>query len=123
MIQAISPQQAAELIAGGDVDVVDVREPGEWAQGHLAAARLVPLGQFRASPAASLARDGVIFVCAAGVRSQTAARLAEGLGYKRLYNLTGGTRAWTAARLPLIRDSEPPRPVSQADRRPETELE
>jgi rhodanese-related sulfurtransferase len=46
----------------------------------------------------------VIFVCAAGVRSQTAARLAEQLGYSTLYNLTGGTRGWVNAGLPLVRD-------------------
>jgi rhodanese-related sulfurtransferase len=104
MIEAISPQQAQALLASGECDLVDVREPGEWAQGHLAGARLVPLGNLRADPTAALPRDGVIFVCAAGMRSMTAAKLAETIGLDRLYNLTGGTRAWTAAGLPLVKD-------------------
>ena len=105
MIHALSPQQAHDLIAHGDLEIVDVREPHEWVTGHIAGARHVPLGQLRASPRAALPRDGVVFVCAAGVRSLTAARLAEGLGLTRLYNLTGGTRAWSSAGLPLVREA------------------
>jgi rhodanese-related sulfurtransferase len=101
VIQALTPQQAYELITHNDVEVIDVREPVEWNNGHLAGARLVPLESLRRSPSASLPRDGVLFVCAAGVRSQTAARLAESMGLKSVYNLSGGTRAWAKAGLPL----------------------
>jgi rhodanese-related sulfurtransferase len=38
------------------------------------------------------------------MRSQTAARLAKSLGYERVYDLRGGTRAWAAAGLPLVKD-------------------
>jgi rhodanese-related sulfurtransferase len=106
MIHAIGPQQARELMAAGQVDLVDVREPAEWSRGHLPGARLVPLDRLRANAKRLLPRDGIIFVCAAGVRSQTAARLAEALGLRDLYNLTGGTRAWTSAGLELVRDGD-----------------
>jgi rhodanese-related sulfurtransferase len=43
-------------------------------------------------------------VCAAGVRSETAARLAASLGLTNLYNLVGGTRSWANAGLPLVVD-------------------
>jgi rhodanese-related sulfurtransferase len=105
MIQALTPHQAHDLIAAGDVDLIDVREPHEWSGGHIADARHVPLEKLRASPRAAVPRDGVIFVCAAGIRSQTAARVAEGLGFTRIYNLSGGTRAWTRAGLPLVREA------------------
>ena len=104
MIQALDPQQAQDLISSGQLDVIDVREPGEWSTGHVPGARHVPLGRFRASPKAALPRDGVIFVCAAGVRSQTAAKLAEAEGLVNLFNLTGGTRGWVNAGLPLVQD-------------------
>jgi len=104
MVQSISPKQAKELIAHGDLDVVDVREPNEWSSGHLPGSRLVPLGSLRGSPRSALPRDGVIFVCAAGVRSQTAAKLALESGLSNVYNLTGGTRGWAREGLPLVRD-------------------
>jgi rhodanese-related sulfurtransferase len=105
MIQTITPQQAEQLFERGEVDIVDVREPGEWSQGHIAGARLVPLGQLRASPKRFLHRDNVVFVCAAGVRSQTAAKVAEALGFQQLFNLAGGTRAWVSAGLPLVTEA------------------
>jgi rhodanese-related sulfurtransferase len=101
MVKPLSPKQASERIAQGGVEVIDVREPQEWMDGHIPAARLVPLPQFRQDPKRALLRDGVIFVCAAGVRSETAARLAAQQGFKEVYNLTGGTRAWHKAGLPL----------------------
>jgi rhodanese-related sulfurtransferase len=104
MINSLEPRQAQELIARGEVDIVDVREPREWRTGHLPGARLVPLDRLRASPRDSLPRDGVIFVCAAGIRSQTAAKLAEANGLTTLYNLSGGTRGWVNAGLPLVND-------------------
>jgi rhodanese-related sulfurtransferase len=104
MVTSLSPQQAQALIASTAVDIVDVREPGEWSTGHLPGARLVPLAELRSNPKLALQRDGVIFVCAAGVRSQTAARLAEQIGLHGLYSLTGGTRSWANAGLPLVRD-------------------
>lgn len=104
MFQHVSPERARELVATGDVQVIDVREPNEWVTGHLEGAVLIPLGRLRAAPKAQLLRDGVLFVCAAGVRSETAARLATALGLTRVYNLRGGTRAWEKAGFPLQRE-------------------
>ena len=104
MEQAITPQQAQELISRNEVDVVDVREPNEWSGGHLPGSRLVPLGTLRQSPKQALPRDGIIFVCAAGVRSESAARLAVQSGLTHVYNLRGGTKNWVKAGLPLVQD-------------------
>jgi rhodanese-related sulfurtransferase len=104
MVQSISPQQANELILRGDVDVIDVRDPDEWMDGHLPGARLVPLDQLRTLPKAVLERDGVIFVCTAGVRSQTAARIAAAHGLTKIYSLSGGTRGWVKAGFALVND-------------------
>jgi rhodanese-related sulfurtransferase len=99
MIQALSPHQAHDLILRGEVEVIDVRDPSEWTGGHIPTARLVPLEELRANPLAVLGRDGVMFVCAAGVRSQTAARIAASNGLTRIYHLAGGTRGWIRAGL------------------------
>ena len=104
MVNAVNARQAKELIATLGLDVVDVREPGEWSKGHLPGARLVPLQRLKSDPKQALPRDGVIFVCAAGVRSQLAAKAAEAVGLTSLYNLTGGTQGWVNAGLPLVRD-------------------
>lgn len=101
MVKAVSPQEAQSLIADGQVDVVDVRDPNEFAGGHVPRARNVPLGALKADPKTALPRDNVLLVCAKGVRSQTAASVAEGIGLTQLFHLSGGTNAWVDAGLPL----------------------
>ncbi len=97
---SLTPQRASELIASGEVEVVDVRHPEEWAHGHVPGARLMTLDEVRSHPE-RLPRENVLFVCAGGVRSQTAARVALHHGIKRVYSLTGGTLSWIKAGLPL----------------------
>ena len=104
MVRALTSQQASELIARGEVVVIDVRDPAEWSGGHLPNARLVPLEQLRSAPKQSLPKDNVLFVCAAGVRSQTAARIAASLGLKNVYSLNGGTRGWVKNGFQLVND-------------------
>jgi len=101
MIQTITPHEAENLIARGTFDVVDVREPVEWSAGHVPHARLVPLAELKTKPQEFLPRDGVIFVCAKGMRSLAAAKVAESAGFTDLYNVDGGTNGWVSAGLPL----------------------
>jgi len=105
MVETLEAAAAAALLAQLDVDVVDVRDDREWNAGHLPGARHIPLEQLRADPEAYLAHKPILFVCARGVRSLTAAKLAERMGYSQVYNLDGGTAAWSKAGLPLAVDA------------------
>jgi rhodanese-related sulfurtransferase/transcriptional regulator with XRE-family HTH domain len=87
------------LLEAGELELIDVREPAEWATGHVPGARHVPLGQLRGALAASLPRDHVAFICAKGGRSAAAAKLAEQAGKQHVYSVAGGTEAWIAAGL------------------------
>ncbi len=100
MVVNLTPQRANDLIANGEVEVIDVRSQAEWARGHVPGARLLSLEEVRANPGL-LPRKGVLFVCAGGVRSQTAARAAFQHGIEHVYSLTGGTLSWIKAGLPL----------------------
>ena len=104
MVHSIGPVEARSLLAESTLDLVDVRDATEWSNGHLPGARHVPLSRLRDGARSELPRDGVIFVCAAGVRSETAARLALAEGFSQIYSLSGGTRAWAKAGLPLVKD-------------------
>jgi rhodanese-related sulfurtransferase/transcriptional regulator with XRE-family HTH domain len=102
MIRTIGPREAEALVAVGDVDVVDVREPREWATGHVPGARLVPLGELRAHPDAAALGKKVLFVCASGGRSLAAAKIAETRGVPEILSLDGGTAGWAQAGLPIV---------------------
>jgi rhodanese-related sulfurtransferase/transcriptional regulator with XRE-family HTH domain len=110
-VKYVTAREAEALLAAGDVDLIDVREPREWATGHLPAARLVPLDVLRLNPATTLSKDrAVMFVCAKGGRSQTAGGLADQLGIAQVYSLDGGTDGWRALGLPI--DVPAPAPVA-----------
>ena len=103
MPATISAQELSDLLGTRDLDVVDVRDRDEWTAGHLPGARSVPLDDLRADPDQALPRrDGLVFVCAKGVRSVAAAKLAERLGYTTLYSLEGGTNAWARSGRELV---------------------
>jgi rhodanese-related sulfurtransferase/transcriptional regulator with XRE-family HTH domain len=111
-VKHVTVREAEALLASGGVDLVDVRNPNEWATGHLPGARLVTLDTLRVEPKTHLTRDNVLFVCAKGGRSQSAARIAEELGFTQVFSLDGGTEAWAALGLPLQVPAPPPRPSS-----------
>ena len=80
--------------------VLDVREPPEYAAGHIASSTLIPLQQL-AGRMGELPKDReIICVCASGSRSSSAARHLVGQGYTVL-NLSGGMSRWLQAGLPI----------------------
>ena len=98
----VTPREAEALLAAGGVELIDVREPREWANGHLPGARHVPLDTLRVNPSEKLPKDRpVMFVCAKGGRSQTAAGLADQLGLAEVYTIDGGTEEWARLGLPI----------------------
>jgi rhodanese-related sulfurtransferase len=104
MVATLKPAEAAVLLATPGIQLVDVRDANETAAtGSIAGAHLIPLDTLRLDPDAALPDKTatIVFVCAKGVRSITAAKLAERLGYEHVYNIEGGLNAWTKAGLPL----------------------
>lgn len=80
--------------------LLDVREPSEFASGHIAGARLIPLGEL-SKRIDELPRDRtIICVCQSGNRSRSAARHLNANGFK-VSNLSGGMLAWSWAKLPV----------------------
>ena len=101
-VPKISPQDAAALIAGGDVLVVDVRDGTEvQSTGKVQGAKHVPRGmlEFRADPDSpyydpEFNRDKTVLVyCASGGRSALAGKTLNDLGYKDVRNL-GSFKEW-----------------------------
>jgi glyoxylase-like metal-dependent hydrolase (beta-lactamase superfamily II)/rhodanese-related sulfurtransferase len=86
------------LEEGGDLQVLDVRRPAEYAAGHAPRAATSPLGPRLREEAASLDRERPLAViCAGGYRSSAATSILRPLGFRRLYNVEGGTGAWLTA--------------------------
>jgi rhodanese-related sulfurtransferase len=81
--------------------VIDVREPYEYASGHVPGAELVPLASLPARAGALPRRQPVYIICATGNRSLTAARFLAGHGVDAR-SVAGGTSRWMARGLPVV---------------------
>lgn len=95
--------EAVQKINHNDALVLDVREPAETAQGHIAKAKLIPLGELsgRLSELEKFKNKPIIVACRSGNRSARACGILMKQGFNDVYNLTGGMTAWTQANLPV----------------------
>ncbi|MDI6854443.1 MAG: rhodanese-like domain-containing protein [Deltaproteobacteria bacterium] len=118
-VEAIDAEEAQKYLAEhreGAYTLLDVRQPWEYEKDHIPGARLIPLGQLKDS-INELDKDKPTLVyCAVGGRSRVAAQLMSGLGFKEVYNLAGGIKAYRGAKaagpyelsLDLVRGDETP---------------
>lgn len=102
VVPRVTPTVAADMIAKGEVLVVDVRDAAEvQASGKVAGAVNVPRGllEFRADPASpshdqNFDKDKtIILYCASGGRSALSGKTLKDFGYEKVYNL-GGFKDW-----------------------------
>ena len=103
-VEEVSTAQTAEMMTtSGDILVLDVREPGEVAEGHIPTALNVPRGLLEAKAdlayphrEAKLAdrHQPVVVYCASGVRSLLAASTLQQMGFTSVKSMAGGFMAW-----------------------------
>src|SRR3954462_5851677 len=99
----IAPEELAERLARGEVELVDVREPYEWDAGRIEGSRHVELERL-ASQAETLDRDRpVVFSCRLGARSALAAQAFRSAGWDA-WSLQGGLTLWHDQGLPIVPD-------------------
>ncbi|MCK9906303.1 rhodanese-like domain-containing protein [Frankia sp. Cpl3] len=83
----------AKLEKGEDFQLIDVREVDEWNAGHIAQAKLIPLG-FLPYRLEELDKERpIVMVCRSGGRSYRATEYLQAMGYD-VINMVGGMLAW-----------------------------
>ena len=101
-MRSITVHELKAVVEQGEAEVVDVREPWEYAEGHVPGARLVPLAQVPALVGDLSADQPVYLICAVGARSGQAAQYLSRLGVDAV-NVEGGTAEWVRAGYPVER--------------------
>jgi len=81
----------------GTYTLLDVRQPREYEEGRIPGATLIPLPQLSDRLQELDPEKPVLVYCAIGGRSRAAAQLLSGQGFKEVYNLKGGIKAWNGA--------------------------
>lgn len=87
----------------GGAQLVDVREPAEWDEGHVPGAVHLPLPALPSRTAELDRSRPVITLCQSGRRSRDAADLLLGAGFADVRSMAGGMVAWRTADLPVER--------------------
>ena len=117
-IREIDADQLLALQSGG-VPVIDVREPAEYAAGHVPGAVNIPRGvlefEVDGHPAVNCQQDSalahrdqpVVLYCRSGGRSALAAEALQRLGFSEPLSLAGGFIRWAAAAREVVNGAAP----------------
>jgi rhodanese-related sulfurtransferase len=104
----ISAEELAKRQGAGEgVHLVDVRTPAEYREVHADIAQNVPLDRLDPDELMKSRNDStdqsLYMICRSGSRGQQACQKLVAAGYENIVNVKGGTQAWEAAGLPVIR--------------------
>ncbi len=89
------------LLGRNDVVLLDVREPDEYAAGHIPGVRLMPMGTVPSHLNDIPADKTVIVTCRSGNRSGQITNFLRSNGFTRVHNMQGGILAWRRAGYPV----------------------
>ena len=114
-IQEVRAEELDEMIENhDDLLILDVREPQEYAAGHIPGALHVPRGMLevaadpqskgRVEALAAAQNRTLVTYCATGGRSAMAADTLKQMGFDKTYSLAGGLAAWTQGGMPTVKD-------------------
>ncbi len=106
-IREVSVEEARKRVAArADVRLIDVREDKEWAAGHALGAEHLGKGIIERDIEAQVADKSteLILYCGGGYRSALAADVLQQMGYKNVYSMAGGWKAWKDSGGPTATD-------------------
>ena len=102
MVEHISVGQLKEIVEKNSTcALVDVREIPEYESVRISGSTLIPLSSFDQNVNKVDKNSSNYFLCGVGKRALKAAEYLESLGYKNLYVIDGGIKAWIEAGYPV----------------------
>ena len=96
-VKSFNVNEAKEFmdrVPGHRFTLLDVRQPGEYESEHIPGAKLIPLPDLNDRMTEIDSQKPTIVYCAIGGRSRMAAQMLAGKGFKEVFNLSGGIKAW-----------------------------
>jgi rhodanese-related sulfurtransferase len=104
--QPVSEIDVTEVPDGAHI--VDIREPQEWAAGHIDGSQHIPMSKFLQRMDEIPADRDLVIVCTVGARSARVTAFLNQRGFQAV-NLGGGLQSWVAAGGEIVSDTgEPP---------------
>ncbi len=116
-LSLISPTELNQLSENQKTVLFDVRTPVEYAQVHAQQAVHEPLDQLDPEKTAAKhglsKQDPIYVICKSGGRAKTAGQKFIDAGFEKVISVDGGTDAWVAANLPVVRSASKTLPLQQ----------
>ena len=105
-ISEISPTEARNQVDGGEAVLIDVREEGDWQQGHAHGAKHLSRGVIELEIEEEIpdVKRPIICYCGGGSRSALVAESLQKMGYENVRSMAGGLRAWQEEGLPTQKE-------------------
>ena len=101
-LEAIGEMTVHEIKAAkGRLQVVDVRSPSEWAEGHVPGAVHIFLPELRDKAAKLTKRKPIAVYCDSGYRASLGASILKQEGFEKVSNVPGSWQAWKKAKFPI----------------------
>jgi rhodanese-related sulfurtransferase len=102
-ITEISPADAQKQAEDGEAVLIDVREEGDWSEGHAEGAKHLSRGIIELEIEEEIPdlKQPIICYCGGGSRSALVAESLQKMGYENVRSMAGGMRAWNEAGLPI----------------------
>jgi len=101
-IKDLAPAQVRDALKAGEIVLIDVREPGEFAAERIHGALLHPLSTFDPAALPDPTHRLLVFQCGSGKRSAMAVQRCRAAGLPFDHHLAGGIAAWKQAGLPTV---------------------
>ncbi|MEA5551896.1 rhodanese-like domain-containing protein [Anabaena cylindrica UHCC 0172] len=99
-LQLVDTDTVQKLIEQQKIQLIDVREPSEYAAEHIPDAQLLPLSKFQPEQVSSTQGKEIIIYCQSGNRSNQAAQKLVNSGFTEFKQLEGGITAWKQSGYP-----------------------
>jgi rhodanese-related sulfurtransferase len=97
-----TPEETADAFERGEIVLIDVRTPQEFAFEHVEGALLSPMATFRADRLPTQEGKRIVFHCGSGVRSRKVAQACLEAGMSPIAHVEGGFAAWKTAGLAYV---------------------
>lgn len=102
---SLTPAQVVDLLNREEAVVLDLRDPGEFRQGHIVSSINMPVGKLseRVGELERYRERPLVVVCKMGHHSGAVAKTLKEKGFARVFRLGGGILEWQGAQLPTVR--------------------
>ena len=100
MVKQLPPEEAEQLVANGNLVIIDVRDQDSFATGHIEGAIQLSVADMKIFCQSTPKSQPILVYCYHGISSQAVGQHLQDQGFLTVYSLIGGFEKWQSHHLP-----------------------